>query len=50
MSGIDLEDLKNKYHVAISSLDNRYFSDSHTGVFPGRGAGTIYGLYESIYG
>ncbi len=27
MCGIDLEDLKNRYHVAVSSLDSRYFSD-----------------------
>ena len=27
MSSVDLEDLKNRYHVAISSLDNHYFSD-----------------------
>ncbi len=27
MCGIDLEDLKNRYHVAVSSLDNHYFSD-----------------------
>ncbi len=27
MSNVDLEDLKNRYHVAISSLDNHYFSD-----------------------
>lgn len=49
MSGIDLEDLKNKYHVAISSLDNRYFSDDscrrvlkdhfHVGSLEGLGLG-----------
>ena len=27
MCGIDLEDLKDRYHVAVSSLDSRYFSD-----------------------
>lgn len=27
MSGIDLEDLKNRLHVVISDLDNRFFSD-----------------------
>ncbi len=27
MCGIDLEDLKNRYHVAVSSLESRYFSD-----------------------
>ena len=27
MCGVDLEDLKNRYHVAVSALDNRYFSD-----------------------
>ena len=27
MSSLDLEELKNRYHVAISSLDNHYFSD-----------------------
>lgn len=27
MSSVDLEDLKDRYHVAISALDNRYFSD-----------------------
>ena len=27
MSSIDLDDLKNRYHVAISSLDSHYFSD-----------------------
>ena len=27
MSGIDLEDLKNRYQVAISALENRYFAD-----------------------
>lgn len=27
MSGIDLEELKTRYHVTISSLDNRFFSD-----------------------
>lgn len=27
MSSIDLDDLKNRYHVAISSLDGHYFSD-----------------------
>ena len=27
MSGIDLEDLKNKYHFIVSALDNRFFSD-----------------------
>ena len=27
MSSIDLDDLKNRYHVAVSSLDSHYFSD-----------------------
>ena len=27
MSSIDLDDLRNRYHVAISSLDSHYFSD-----------------------
>ncbi len=27
MSSVDLEELKNRYHVAVSSLDNHYFSD-----------------------
>lgn len=27
MSGIDLEELKTRYHVTISSLDNHFFSD-----------------------
>ncbi|MBP3926343.1 MAG: DNA mismatch repair protein MutS, partial [Clostridium sp.] len=27
MSGIDLEDLKNRLHAVISALDNRFFSD-----------------------
>ncbi len=27
MCGIDFEDLKSRYHVAISSLESRYFSD-----------------------
>ncbi len=27
MCGIDLEDLKARYHVAVSALDNHYFSD-----------------------
>lgn len=27
MSGIDLEELKNRYHVAISSLDSHFFED-----------------------
>lgn len=27
MSSVDLDDLKNRYHVAISALDNHYFSD-----------------------
>lgn len=27
MSSIDLDDLKNRYHLAVSSLDSHYFSD-----------------------
>ncbi len=27
MSGIDLDELKNRYQVAVSSLENRYFAD-----------------------
>ena len=27
MSSIDLDDLRNRYHVAVSSLDSHYFSD-----------------------
>ncbi|MBQ6835362.1 MAG: DNA mismatch repair protein MutS, partial [Lachnospiraceae bacterium] len=27
MSGLDVEELKNRYHMAVSSLDNRFFSD-----------------------
>lgn len=27
MCGVDLDDLRGRYHVAISSLDNHYFSD-----------------------
>lgn len=27
MSGIDMEELKARYHVTVSSLDNRFFSD-----------------------
>lgn len=27
MSGVELEELKDRYHVAISSLDNHFFSD-----------------------
>ncbi len=49
MCGIDLEDLKDRYHVAISSLDNHYFSDDscrrvlkehfHVGTLDGLGLG-----------
>ena len=49
MSGIDLEDLKDRYHVAISSLDSHYFSDDscrrvlkehfHVGSLEGLGLG-----------
>ena len=27
MSGVDLEELKNRYHVVISALDSRFFGD-----------------------
>ncbi len=49
MCGIDLEDLKNRYHVAVSSLESRYFSEEscrnvlkehfHTGSLDGLGLG-----------
>ncbi len=49
MCGIDLEDLRNRYHVAVSALDNRYFSDDgcrnvlkehfHVGSLEGLGLG-----------
>ncbi len=27
MSGLDMEELKNRYHLAVTALDNRFFSD-----------------------
>lgn len=49
MSGIDLDELKTRYHVTISSLDNRFFSDDscrrilkehyHVGSLDGLGLG-----------
>ena len=49
MCGIDFEDLKGRYHVAISSLESRYFSDEtcrkvlrehfHVGTLDGLGLG-----------
>lgn len=27
MSGLDMDDLKNRYHMSVSSLENRFFSD-----------------------
>ncbi len=27
MSGLDMDDLRNRYHMAVSSLENRFFSD-----------------------
>lgn len=27
MSGVDMDELQNRYHVSVSSLDNRFFSD-----------------------
>jgi len=27
MSGLDMEEIKNRYHIAVSSLDGRFFSD-----------------------
>mgnify|MGYP005756382275 CR=1 FL=1 len=29
MSGVDVEDLKNRYHVVITALDSRFFSDDN---------------------